>query len=93
MNIWTKKSGVNGNGDASAVADVRARSAPRWWPRARIPDVLPPVAPLTPSGTRRHATAAHATEYAGHNVSIQAINESVAQAWVGLTRSSRRSVV
>jgi MoxR-like ATPase len=74
MNIWTKKAGDNATGEAAAVA-VAERPAPR--------DKHPPVSPVSPPVTRWKPTAPR-TEYAGRNVSIQAINESVAQTsgWV-----------
>ena len=76
MNIWTKKPGGNGNGDAAAApaasnhgAAIAARNAP--------------VTPLTPPVTRWNSPAPR-TDYAGRNTGIQAINESVAHAsgWV-----------
>jgi MoxR-like ATPase len=83
MNIWNKRSGGNGNGDASAAATaasshdaaVAVLGAPR--------NDRAPFAPASPSATHWTPPAAR-TEYAGRNVSIQAINESVAQtsAWV-----------
>ena len=77
MNIWTKKSGDNGNGDAAAAALAASNHG------AAVAARNAPVTPLTPPVTRWDPPAPR-TEYAGRNVSIQAINESVAQTsgWV-----------
>jgi MoxR-like ATPase len=83
MNIWNKKQDGNGNGDAASAATaasnhdaaVAVRNAPHIG-RAT-------VTPMSPSVTRSNPPAVR-TEYAGRNVSIQAINEAVAQtsSWV-----------
>ena len=74
MNIWTKKADGNGNGKDGAVA-VADRPVPR--------EKHPPVAPVSPPVTHWNPPAPR-TENAGRNVSIQAVNESVAQTsgWV-----------
>jgi MoxR-like ATPase len=83
MNIWNKRSGGNGNGDASAAAIAASNHEAAVAVRSAPHNDLAPVAPASPSATRWTPPASR-TEYAGRNVSIQAINESVAQtsAWV-----------
>ena len=77
MNIWTKKSGGNGNGDAAAAVPAASNHG------AAVAARNAPVTPLTPPVTRWDPPVPR-REYAGRNVSIQAINESVAQTsgWV-----------
>ena len=83
MNMWPKKSGVNGNGDASAAATAASNHAAAVAGRNASCDNSPPVTPATPSA-RRWNPPSPRTEYAGRNVGVQAINESVAQTsgWV-----------
>jgi MoxR-like ATPase len=77
MNIWTKKSGSNGNGQAAATAPAASNHG------AAVAAHNAPVTPLAPPVTRWNPPAPR-TDYAGRNTSIQAINESVAQTsgWV-----------
>ena len=82
MSIWNKKQGGNGNGDGPAVAtapstrDTGGNMAVNTGVGVRHT----PVAPSIP----RSSPPAQRTDYAGRNVGIQAINDSVAQAsvWV-----------
>jgi len=77
MNIWNKKPGGNSNGDASAASNRDLGVALRVAPNDSHRDATSP-------SLARWESAASRTEYAGRNVGIQAINESVAQAskWV-----------
>jgi MoxR-like ATPase len=83
MNLWTRKSGNNGSDDESTVATVApnhaAPVAERGVPRDNRPTLTPVSSPVT-----RWNPPAPRPESAGRNVSIQAINESVAQTsgWV-----------
>ena len=94
MNMWTKKSGGNGNGDASAAATAASNHAAAVAGRNAPCDNSPPVTPATPS-VRRWNPPSPRTEYAGRNVGIQAINESVAQAsgWVRPLRQEISRVI
>ena len=78
MSIWNKKQSVNGNGDGPAVAAL-----PAAHDTASNMGVGVRNAPVTPSILRWNPPAQR-TDYAGRNVGIQAINDSVAQAsvWV-----------
>jgi MoxR-like ATPase len=77
MNIWNKKQGSNGNGDASVEATAALSHDPAVAARNAARDGQAP-------SVMRWNTPAQRTEYAGRNVSIQAINESVARTsgWV-----------
>jgi MoxR-like ATPase len=83
MNIWKKKPGDNGNGDASTATIVASNHDAAVAVRKPPHDNHAPVTSVTPSVSRWNAPSPR-TEYAGRNVGIQAINESVAQAssWV-----------
>jgi MoxR-like ATPase len=83
MNMWTKKSGGNGNGDASGAAVATSDHATAVIGRNATHENFPPNT-SAPSSAVRWNPPAPRTEYAGRNVGIQAINESVAQAsaWV-----------
>jgi len=83
MNMWTKKAGGNGNGEASGATTATSDHATAVIGRNAPHDNLPPITPATPSVARWNPPTPR-TEYAGRNTSIQAINESVAQAsaWV-----------
>ena len=78
MSIWNKKQGGNGNGDGPAVATLPSTrdTASNTGVGVRNPPATPSIPRWNPPAQR--------TDYAGRNVGIQAINDSVAQAsvWV-----------
>ena len=83
MNIWNKKTGGNGTGDAAAAATAASTHDAAVAVRSAPHDDRASVAPVTPAVARWNPPAPR-TDYAGRNAGIQAINESVAQTsvWV-----------
>ncbi len=83
MNIWNKKQDGNGNSDAASAATAASNHAAAVAVRTAPHIGRATVTPVSPSVMRSNPPAVR-TEYAGRNVSIQAINEAVAQtsAWV-----------
>jgi MoxR-like ATPase len=87
MSIWNKKqSGNNGDDGVGGVATI-ARNGAAVVPDSNPPGITAPAPRWNPPTTR--------TEYAGRNVGIQAINESVMQAsaWVRPLREQIARVI